>query len=84
MTDMCAVCGVDSTAEWRKGPAGRRSLCNACGIVYARRSKERDMRRMAGPESLDEIEQELQDIGVERFKVRPFSVPSRVVLNGRN
>ncbi|TNY18344.1 hypothetical protein DMC30DRAFT_60510 [Rhodotorula diobovata] len=75
MTDMCAVCGVDSTAEWRKGPAGRRSLCNACGIVYARRSKERDMRRMAGPESLDEIEQELQDIGVERFKTDRHRLP---------
>lgn len=28
----CHGCGVCVTAEWRRGPDGPRSLCNACGV----------------------------------------------------
>lgn len=28
----CHGCGVSVTAEWRRGPDGPRSLCNACGV----------------------------------------------------
>jgi hypothetical protein len=28
----CHGCGVNVTAEWRRGPDGPRSLCNACGV----------------------------------------------------
>ncbi|CUS21283.1 LAQU0S02e10198g1_1 [Lachancea quebecensis] len=30
----CAHCSSTKTPEWRKGPCGRRSLCNACGLFY--------------------------------------------------
>lgn len=30
----CHQCGLTSTPEWRRGPTGSRSLCNACGIYY--------------------------------------------------
>ncbi|SCU83929.1 LAME_0C07382g1_1 [Lachancea meyersii CBS 8951] len=30
----CAHCLSTKTPEWRKGPYGRRSLCNACGLFY--------------------------------------------------
>ncbi|PSK35734.1 hypothetical protein C7M61_004215 [Candidozyma pseudohaemuli] len=30
----CHQCGLTSTPEWRRGPTGCRSLCNACGIYY--------------------------------------------------
>lgn len=40
--DMCSVCSADETPEWRKGPAGIRSLCNGCGLLAAKRSKERE------------------------------------------
>lgn len=39
----CFGCGTMDTPEWRKGPCGPRTLCNACGLVYAkivRRDKE--------------------------------------------
>lgn len=39
--DMCAVCAETSTPEWRKGPAGARMLCNGCGLMGAKRAKER-------------------------------------------
>lgn len=30
----CAHCASTKTPEWRKGPYGKRSLCNACGLFY--------------------------------------------------
>lgn len=32
----CLGCGATSTPEWRRGPMGPRTLCNACGLVYAK------------------------------------------------
>ncbi|KAJ2708027.1 hypothetical protein H4R19_004845 [Coemansia spiralis] len=32
----CKSCGTDSSPEWRKGPTGHKTLCNACGLRYAR------------------------------------------------
>jgi len=30
----CVKCGTTKTPEWRKGPQGRNTLCNACGLRY--------------------------------------------------
>ncbi|KAI8148296.1 hypothetical protein BJV82DRAFT_261764 [Fennellomyces sp. T-0311] len=32
----CESCGTDSSPEWRKGPSGHKTLCNACGLRYSR------------------------------------------------
>lgn len=32
----CASCGIRNSPEWRKGPGGRKSLCNACGLRFGR------------------------------------------------
>ncbi|KAF9508158.1 hypothetical protein BS47DRAFT_248609, partial [Hydnum rufescens UP504] len=32
----CLSCDSTSTPEWRKGPMGPRTLCNACGLVWAK------------------------------------------------
>ncbi|KZP00335.1 hypothetical protein CALVIDRAFT_270767 [Calocera viscosa TUFC12733] len=41
----CASCGISETPEWRKGPDGARTLCNACGLHFAKlsRNRERDV-----------------------------------------
>lgn len=31
----CAVCGTTETPQWRRGPSGKRSLCNACGVKWS-------------------------------------------------
>lgn len=31
---MCLNCGVHSTPQWRCGPLGPRTLCNACGVRF--------------------------------------------------
>ncbi|KAG2652695.1 hypothetical protein PVAP13_1NG372500 [Panicum virgatum] len=30
----CSHCGVQKTPQWRAGPAGAKTLCNACGVRY--------------------------------------------------
>ncbi|PWN19151.1 hypothetical protein BCV69DRAFT_45947 [Microstroma glucosiphilum] len=37
----CLGCGRLSTAEWRRGPTGPRTLCNACGLLFAKMSRVR-------------------------------------------
>lgn len=32
----CAHCATIDTPEWRRGPSGTRSLCNACGLFFAK------------------------------------------------
>lgn len=32
----CLGCDAVETPEWRKGPMGNRTLCNACGLLYAK------------------------------------------------
>ena len=46
----CTQCGTTRTPQWREGPAGAKTLCNACGVKLVR--KKRSMleaeRRAAG------------------------------------
>jgi len=30
----CSHCGVQKTPQWRAGPVGAKTLCNACGVRY--------------------------------------------------
>ncbi|KAH3901150.1 Gat2p SCDLUD_002633 [Saccharomycodes ludwigii] len=36
----CLHCGQNDTPEWRKGPYGSRTLCNACGLFYGKLVKK--------------------------------------------
>ena len=38
----CHSCGIRETPEWRRGPDGARTLCNACGLHYAKLVRKRD------------------------------------------
>ncbi|KAJ3287360.1 blue light receptor [Rhizoclosmatium sp. JEL0117] len=33
----CKKCGITASREWRKGPHGLKTLCNACGLRYKRK-----------------------------------------------
>ncbi|TGO11098.1 hypothetical protein BTUL_0117g00140 [Botrytis tulipae] len=37
---VCADCGVMDSPEWRKGPKGPKTLCNACGLRWAKKEKK--------------------------------------------
>ncbi|KAL6052519.1 white collar 2 type of transcription factor [Balamuthia mandrillaris] len=40
----CLECGSTDTPGWRRGPQGIRTLCNACGLRYARKKAEEKAR----------------------------------------
>ncbi|KAK2980434.1 hypothetical protein RJ640_022291 [Escallonia rubra] len=33
-TKKCAHCAITKTPQWREGPMGPKTLCNACGVRY--------------------------------------------------
>jgi hypothetical protein len=37
----CHQCARVESPEWRRGPGGLRSLCNACGPRYAKRERKK-------------------------------------------
>ena len=37
----CQRCGATETPEWRRGPNGLRTLCNACGLFHAKLVKKK-------------------------------------------
>lgn len=48
---VCADCGTLDSPEWRKGPKGSKTLCNACGLRWAKKTKKQkpDDARIEGP-----------------------------------
>ncbi|KAI0319535.1 GATA zinc finger-domain-containing protein, partial [Amylostereum chailletii] len=43
----CHSCNIRETPEWRRGPDGARTLCNACGLHYAKLMRKKD--KNSGP-----------------------------------
>ncbi|KAI8811674.1 hypothetical protein BJ742DRAFT_796882 [Cladochytrium replicatum] len=37
----CRQCGTTSSPEWRKGPTGPKTLCNACGLAFSKKQKKK-------------------------------------------
>ncbi|KAJ3415185.1 blue light receptor [Chytridiales sp. JEL 0842] len=40
----CHFCGIKKTGQWRRGPAGQRTLCNACGINWTKKVRAESVR----------------------------------------
>lgn len=38
---VCTDCGTLDSPEWRRGPTGPKTLCNACGLRWAKKEKRR-------------------------------------------
>jgi hypothetical protein len=39
---VCSSCGERHTPQWRGGPFGNNTLCNVCGLLYAKRQTKRE------------------------------------------
>lgn len=53
----CSACNVEETPEWRNGPSGKRTLCNACGLHYSKMVRKKKS-EVGGDEvavSIDEL-----------------------------
>lgn len=44
---MCQSCKISETPEWRCGPDGARTLCNACGLHFAKMEKKKQQQQEA-------------------------------------
>ena len=55
----CYSCNRSETPEWRRGPDGARTLCNACGLHYAKLSRQKGKFKTSD-----------NDIGIEAKKSR--------------
>ncbi|KAH8806737.1 hypothetical protein DL96DRAFT_616232 [Flagelloscypha sp. PMI_526] len=38
----CTSCRATNSPEWRKGPTGKKELCNSCGLRYARSKAKKE------------------------------------------
>ena len=38
----CLRCGTMVTPQWRSGPEGPRTMCNACGVKYRKELRDRE------------------------------------------
>jgi PAS domain S-box-containing protein len=45
---VCTDCGTLESPEWRKGPSGPKTLCNACGLRWAKREKKKSISHGGG------------------------------------
>ncbi|KAI0126469.1 cutinase gene palindrome-binding protein [Xylariales sp. AK1849] len=45
---VCTDCGTLDSPEWRKGPSGPKTLCNACGLRWAKKEKKKNNNNNAG------------------------------------
>ncbi|KAK0576101.1 hypothetical protein LWI29_011886 [Acer saccharum] len=56
----CQHCGVgeNNTPAMRRGPAGPRTLCNACGLMWANKGTLRDLSKGGRNISMDQMEPE--------------------------
>lgn len=50
----CHSCNRIDTPEWRRGPDGARTLCNACGLHYAKLERKKQLEARSRPKPSDE------------------------------
>ncbi|CAK7223395.1 white collar 2 type of transcription factor [Sporothrix bragantina] len=48
---VCTDCGTLESPEWRKGPSGPKTLCNACGLRWAKKEKREKKKAAAASAS---------------------------------
>ncbi|KAG2178024.1 hypothetical protein INT43_003277 [Umbelopsis isabellina] len=87
----CHSCKSTETPEWRKGPMGPRTLCNACGLIWAKLARKKtqlgDRYKWAAGDSPqarfsgleDQIFQHTSDLNILNTQLNPTSpIPSTV------
>ncbi|KFH73871.1 hypothetical protein MVEG_01085 [Podila verticillata NRRL 6337] len=61
----CASCNIVKTPEWRKGPLGPRTLCNACGLIWGKMSRSKaalaKAAKQQGEETKDDAPPEMSE-----------------------
>lgn len=50
---ICSRCYTNDTPMWRPGPKGQGTLCNFCGLLYAKQEKRRHLRGSKKEKDID-------------------------------
>ncbi|KAJ4888112.1 GATA transcription factor 16 [Raphanus sativus] len=67
----CADCGTSKTPLWRGGPAGPKSLCNACGIRNRKKRRgggedKKQPKKQRNPKFGESMKQRMMDLGMTK------------------
>ncbi|RUS22514.1 hypothetical protein BC937DRAFT_88657 [Endogone sp. FLAS-F59071] len=75
----CHSCNISETPEWRRGPDGARTLCNACGLHFAKLTRKRALQNPSSPSDTSSrsgtttvIEEPLSGIAAVEYLGRPL------------
>ncbi|KAF2751175.1 hypothetical protein M011DRAFT_463919 [Sporormia fimetaria CBS 119925] len=71
---VCTDCGTLDSPEWRKGPNGPKTLCNACGLRWAKKEKKRQSRNQQA-QSQGNGQREMMSMPVQALSLQT-STPS--------
>ncbi|KAK2460963.1 hypothetical protein APHAL10511_007433 [Amanita phalloides] len=73
----CHSCNIRETPEWRKGPDGARTLCNACGLHYAKlmRKKEKNGTGNSEQISLEDLRASARSGDAEKSRSKTSRAP---------
>ena len=52
MRRACLQCGAVKTPQWRMGPRGKKTLCNACGVKHLKRERILNRDQLTGKKTL--------------------------------
>lgn len=85
----CLGCQAKETPEWRKGPMGPRTLCNACGLLYAkltkRKQQEAEAAAKASGKTAEEIVREREESpGAKQASLEALRAELNLVNGMRN
>ncbi|CAG8456174.1 9177_t:CDS:2 [Scutellospora calospora] len=72
-TKKCESCHTSSSPEWRRGPTGHKTLCNACGLRYSR-TIAREIRKREQAQREQEQRFREQREGEERARERAAAI----------
>ncbi|CAG8500318.1 4677_t:CDS:2 [Paraglomus occultum] len=61
----CERCHTTNSPEWRRGPTGHKTLCNACGLRYSRRiARDKRRREQTHREEQQRERREMESVNV--------------------
>lgn len=76
---MCSSCGTYDTPLWRSGPQGAKTMCNACGIKWKRKTCQGKRRRRERP-----LEEKSKKNSFETIETQKELETSQVLLQPKS
>ncbi|KAI8886159.1 GATA-domain-containing protein [Backusella circina FSU 941] len=72
----CHSCNTTETPEWRRGPDGARTLCNACGLHYSKLLRKKSLTVQTHNYLLDQQSEDEKVPRIIQFPIIQMSTPN--------